>query len=94
MSKSKAIYGVAYGSVVEECGSIEQARERARAILQAAPPVDRADPAGDAEVDVVELQGAGPVFASDGDEISPCHAPRRTIDTWTWPRLEIYLEGR
>ncbi len=34
-------------------------------------------------VQLVELEGVGPMLASDGDVIAPTSAPRRTLSTWT-----------
>lgn len=75
---SAHIYGICYGegfaTITEECASLETARALACELLDA----------GDATaVDVVELEGAGPYYDSDGTQIAETHAPRRTVERLT-----------
>lgn len=66
-------YGIAYRTAADttiiECVSLQDAWTRATSIST------------EWGVDVVELEGSGPALDSDGEEIAPTHAPRRTIAT-------------
>jgi hypothetical protein len=59
-------YGIAgeHPEEVEECGSLQEAAERA----------------AETGWDVVELDGTGPYLADDGEIIAPTHAPKRFLD--------------
>ena len=57
------VYGIASEDDVTECVTLEEAEEMWTR----------------GEGTLVELEGRGPVYASDGEEIAECHAPRRTI---------------
>lgn len=76
-TKRAETYGVCWGDgpgVVEECGSRLTATGRAIDVIR--------DGEADA-VDVVELEGSGPVYASDGSRIADHHAPHQTVESWT-----------
>jgi hypothetical protein len=68
-------YGICYGegasTTVIECESLDSARDMA---AQTAAKLEQ-------DVDVVELEGAGPVYADDGARIAEAHAPKRTLAT-------------
>ncbi len=70
-----ATYGICSGegpdTIVREADGLREARAMAREALAA----------GAASVDVVELDGRGPVRNSDGEIVAACHAPKRTLDT-------------
>lgn len=71
-------YGIAYRSDIDttiiECASLQDAWGRATSFST------------EQDVDIVELEGSGPALDSDGDEIAPTHAPRRTIASLPCPR--------
>lgn len=66
-------YGIVYGSTPDttiiECASLKDAWTQAT------------DISVEQDVDIVVLEGSGPVLDSDGEEVAPTHAPRRTIAT-------------
>ena len=66
-------YGIAYltgpDTIIIECADLRDAWAQAVALSV------------DQDVDIVELDGSGPALDSDGDEIAPTHAPRRTISS-------------
>jgi len=55
---------------VHEHASMDAAREYARECASSGVACD-----------VVELEGVGPCYASDGEQISTTHAPRKTLET-------------
>jgi hypothetical protein len=79
-TQTPTIYGVTFS---ESDGSNEQviecaSRDEAGAVFA------KVCESGDALlVSLVELEGAGPVRASDGTQIAPTHAPRCVVETWT-----------
>ena len=71
--------------VIDEIGAVPLA-EAKKALCEAAA---KCGPVGDSErgyeerVDLVELEGAGPVYDSDVDVIAATHAPACTVVQWT-----------
>ena len=69
--------------IIDELGPIAKAAaiEAAVKVAKGCGPVGKPDRGYREVVDLVELEGAGPFVDSDGEEISPTHAPQRTVLT-------------
>lgn len=82
MTTQATTYGICYmdgaSTVILEAADLLDARERAWTISRQ----ERVD------VDIVALEGAGPVCDSDGQEIAPTHAPRCTLMTVAGPSAD------
>jgi hypothetical protein len=81
---SKSVYGV----IVTDEAKTEQIIEYGRVPHRAALRKAVAFAAGalavtcPIELDLVELDGAGPALNSDGKQIAATHAPKRTVVPW------------
>jgi hypothetical protein len=75
MRKEEAV-GICYGdeadTVVEEHAGLREAISAAKTVLRVG---------GAVSVDVVVLEGTGPIYSSDGEKIADCHAPKWTLCT-------------